>query len=370
MNFETADLFLVVGIAECLLWIALCGCLPSKDKNAKRSLIALLSLLAFESFLTLYIWHPAAPLHTYFAQAVIGKIYLGSHILLGPALWWYVLALTQTKASPLSVLSVSFAPLILGLGVFEWQGLMLDDLKFQSDFEPGLWTAKWLWVFAKLAGVGFVVLGFITLSRATNLLDILRISQCRELRWLVCLLTGFLLLWLWGLIIITVAATGNAAFADKVGQGYNYLFFVLINALIYFSVAYNSHLPKNAEAGPQEDQTLVTQNHLHQILQGIERHQLHLQPGISLGEYAEQVGLGENDMSTILNRELNQNFFEFINAYRVEEAKRLLADPENRLLSVLDILLRSGFNSKSSFHRFFNRLVGTTPSEFRRQCHH
>jgi AraC-like DNA-binding protein len=37
-------------------------------------------------------------------------------------------------------------------------------------------------------------------------------------------------------------------------------------------------------------------------------------------------------------------------------------------MTVLDILLQAGFNSKSAFHRFFNRLVGVSPTEFRKQA--
>jgi AraC-like DNA-binding protein len=57
-----------------------------------------------------------------------------------------------------------------------------------------------------------------------------------------------------------------------------------------------------------------------------------------------------------------------MNKYRVEEAKRLLLDQSCSEMTVLDILLQSGFNSKSAFHRFFSRLVGLSPTEFRKQA--
>ncbi len=61
----------------------------------------------------------------------------------------------------------------------------------------------------------------------------------------------------------------------------------------------------------------------------------------------------------------HSNFFEFINGYRIEEAKRLLLADEAKDDTILDIIYKSGFNSQSAFHRFFKRIVGMTPSEFR-----
>ncbi|MFC6977926.1 helix-turn-helix domain-containing protein [Microbulbifer taiwanensis] len=70
----------------------------------------------------------------------------------------------------------------------------------------------------------------------------------------------------------------------------------------------------------------------------------------------------------MINKHFGTNFFEFINSYRVEEAKALLADAGRADMTVLDVLMESGFNSKSAFHRFFSRLVGMSPTEYRRQA--
>ena len=61
------------------------------------------------------------------------------------------------------------------------------------------------------------------------------------------------------------------------------------------------------------------------------------------------------------------NFFEFINRYRVEEAKRLLASVDFKDETILELIYKSGFNSPSAFHRFFKRIVGLTPTEYRKQ---
>ena len=60
------------------------------------------------------------------------------------------------------------------------------------------------------------------------------------------------------------------------------------------------------------------------------------------------------------------NFNEFVNLHRINEAKRLLADTQLFNLSINEIYTQAGFNSKSAFHRFFSRLVGVSPTEFRK----
>ena len=63
---------------------------------------------------------------------------------------------------------------------------------------------------------------------------------------------------------------------------------------------------------------------------------------------------------------MNQNFFDFINGYRIKEAKRLLVDPKGELLTILAIAEEVGFNSKSSFNTAFKKITGMTPTEYKK----
>ena len=83
--------------------------------------------------------------------------------------------------------------------------------------------------------------------------------------------------------------------------------------------------------------------------------------------FADNVSIRRRELSHILNTVYKVNFFEFINRYRVEEAKRLLVLPELKDETILEIIYKSGFNSPSAFHRFFKRMVGVTPTEFRQR---
>jgi len=67
----------------------------------------------------------------------------------------------------------------------------------------------------------------------------------------------------------------------------------------------------------------------------------------------------------VINENTGQNFFDFVNRYRIGEAKRMLTDPTDKKITVQEILYVVGFNSKSSFNTLFKKYTGVTPSEFK-----
>ncbi len=92
-----------------------------------------------------------------------------------------------------------------------------------------------------------------------------------------------------------------------------------------------------------------------------------LDPDLTLEQLALQLKLRPKLLSQAINEGLGQNFFEFINRYRIGEAKRLLTNPADKKITVLEVLYQVGFNSKSSFNTLFKKQTGLTPSEFKRK---
>lgn len=99
----------------------------------------------------------------------------------------------------------------------------------------------------------------------------------------------------------------------------------------------------------------------------MENDKIYLQHNLNIEQFSAYLDLPVKEVSAVINKHFGTNFFESINSYRVEEAKHRLADPAMSAQTILDILLDSGFNSKSAFHRFFKRLVGESPSEYRKR---
>ncbi len=91
-----------------------------------------------------------------------------------------------------------------------------------------------------------------------------------------------------------------------------------------------------------------------------------LEPKITIGDLAQRIGWQVNDLSRVINEGNGQNFFDFINSYRVEEFKFLLTDPGNHQYTLLSLAYDAGFNSKSTFNAIFKKFTGKTPSEYAR----
>jgi AraC-like DNA-binding protein len=90
-------------------------------------------------------------------------------------------------------------------------------------------------------------------------------------------------------------------------------------------------------------------------------------PGLTIGLLAERLGEREYKVRQIINSQLGfRNFNAFLNHYRVREARRLLADPDQNAVGIAEIAYRLGYASLGPFNRAFKEMVGHTPSEFRK----
>jgi AraC-like DNA-binding protein/NADH:ubiquinone oxidoreductase subunit 6 (subunit J) len=91
----------------------------------------------------------------------------------------------------------------------------------------------------------------------------------------------------------------------------------------------------------------------------------YLDPDITLSELANELDIGRNALSFAINKGFKQNFFNFINKYRVEEVITFLDDPEKENQNFLRLAYDAGFNSKATFNHIFKKYTGFTPKEYK-----
>ncbi|WP_233636036.1 helix-turn-helix domain-containing protein [Hymenobacter setariae] len=120
--------------------------------------------------------------------------------------------------------------------------------------------------------------------------------------------------------------------------------------------------PKQARLSPS--QVAYWQQQLSQLL---ETQKVYLEADLSLPTLAQRAGLSTHELSYVLNEGFGVNFFQFINAYRVAEAQRLLASAQHQHLSMVGIAFEAGFSSKTTFNTTFKKVTGLTPSQFLQQ---
>jgi ligand-binding sensor domain-containing protein/AraC-like DNA-binding protein len=81
-------------------------------------------------------------------------------------------------------------------------------------------------------------------------------------------------------------------------------------------------------------------------------------------DVASALGYPVYEISHVLNVQLNQNFSDFINSYRVEEVKYRIQCGETKKFTLTAIAQQCGFSAKSSFQRAFKKATDLTPSDY------
>lgn len=101
------------------------------------------------------------------------------------------------------------------------------------------------------------------------------------------------------------------------------------------------------------------------ILDYMKKEKPYLNGDLKQSDLAEKLNLSSHNLSEILNFSFDQNFYNFVNSYRIIEAQKLIKNQENKNTKMLTIAFDSGFKSKTSFNRIFKKHTGLTPTEYK-----
>ncbi|MGQ7946919.1 helix-turn-helix domain-containing protein [Flavobacterium sp. WC2509] len=184
-------------------------------------------------------------------------------------------------------------------------------------------------------------------------------------------------------------ATG-IIFQVKNENEYYYLFLEIINLFIIFYIAYYSLKQKEIYPYSKKDkkelkeiiiESLIPEENRKKIiedeklefikselLQLMQTEKPFLDCELSLIKLASKLNITSHQLSYAINSGFHENFYQFVNRYRIEEAKKLLSTPEMNYLNLLGIAFEVGFNSKTVFNTTFKKVTGKTPSEFKKSC--
>jgi AraC-like DNA-binding protein len=124
-----------------------------------------------------------------------------------------------------------------------------------------------------------------------------------------------------------------------------------------------THVPKYQKSGLPSEQA---ENYLRRLRQFMETKKMYVKNDLTLNELAKHLAIPTHHLSQIINDRLQQNFYDFVNNYRVEEAKKRLLDPAYQHLTILAIAYEVGFSSKSVFNAAFKKYANMTPSQFKK----
>ncbi|WP_331351002.1 helix-turn-helix domain-containing protein [Cellvibrio sp. UBA7671] len=364
------DLVLVLTAVECCVLAVLLNLLPAKHVQPRRILSGFFLLIALVLTTTLIVWNgdlKTTPInHSPFIITILSACLL----LQGPVLYFYLRSLSQQVELLRWRNIIHLFPAcvaVMLLVVFD-----IDSLEWQPATElAGAENAAvaFVWALVKLSPLGYIIACVIAEYKLRdNLKHLYADISMSELKLADVVLAGFCLHWLWSLLAYLLEGWVSASVSDTLGIIDNYLTVMLVNGLFVFGLI-NTRQLLSVHVVPTAKPVQPTKmDHKVAIIEkAIHEDKLFLESNINLERFAEQIGLKPRDISAILKMHYQSNFFEFINRYRVEEAKRLLVLPELKDETILEIIYKSGFNSPSAFHRFFKRMVGVTPTEYRQR---
>lgn len=96
----------------------------------------------------------------------------------------------------------------------------------------------------------------------------------------------------------------------------------------------------------------------------------YLQPELNIASVAAQLGAKEHQLRRLINRQLGfQNFSDFLNQLRIQQARQWLASSEHSSTPIMNIALDLGYGSIGPFNRAFKQATGLTPTQYRAKFH-
>ncbi len=183
----------------------------------------------------------------------------------------------------------------------------------------------------------------------------------------------------WGVIIFAVLVLAALMcylwvnfFPSELSRKASILASILVTYPLYFFKQRNIALfglrAAEGELGQSRRTTklagLDTDNVMERLDRAMRGKRLYSDASLSLSRLSAELGISPHQTSEILNARLGVNFRQYINRFRIEEAKsRLLASPER---TMLEIAFDCGFGSKSAFNTAFSEATGMSPRDWRR----
>ncbi|MEM9075384.1 MAG: helix-turn-helix domain-containing protein [Bacteroidota bacterium] len=111
--------------------------------------------------------------------------------------------------------------------------------------------------------------------------------------------------------------------------------------------------------------TLEESNEIQMLIENaFEIDRIYMDAGLNLDELAKLLDKSKHKISEVFSKKMKCTFYEMLNQYRIEEARKLLLNGSQ--ISIKSIIYEVGYCSKASFYKEFKKKVGMTPKAYRK----
>lgn len=341
-----------------------------------------------KGLLLLLLIHSGGELFLYSGAFVYAPGLVGGHlpfrVLLGSALYFYAYAsMSPDKAADKRMVILALSgPVVVLLGMIPFFFMISPDekaaLASPLTRDPELWKiAVFTCLFTTFVFIFYTLLYLAAALKLHHghrqqLMERFSEIEQRSLDWFRPILLIWGAVWVMYAVEFSLSALGWRWF----GSGVMLPIFEVIALAMFTQKALNQKVLNDSEKGqPQAEQakqeqtrTALLSTEKMQLIaskldHAMNEDKLFLQDNLSLKKLSESISESENHISETLSQFLDTKFFQFVNCFRVEEAKKALHNSDKLITS---IAYEVGFNSKSTFNTAFKKLVGHSPSAYRK----
>lgn len=293
--------------------------------------LLILSLRILKSIF--YAYSPKEPI--WFLQ--FGPVFF---ILIGPFLFTYVLSIANAESFWFKKRRYHLLFWFLIVGVMTFLLPFSDHrVLYKSTLLP---VINSFWLF------------FLVLSAFYTAPSLLKKNRDVKTLWLAVLLFGNLILWVvFSFIRFDYFITGSIVFSV--------LFYALFLVFLFAKKATDTLFPRQKRkknSFPDEEAELL----ISELNTLFVSEKPYTNPSLKIADVAEELKISSHDLSKLMNQNLNQSFSDYVNGFRVEEAKQIIESNSNYTIEAIGNM--AGFRSKSAFYRAFKSYTKTTPFKY------
>lgn len=372
MDIFGGQLFTILtsgGIVQGLFVVLLLNHKGVRKSRANVFLSILLIALSFSIF------------HIQYAEKIIHHLSVDVYslgdptfLLIAPLLWFYAVELTGQRVKMSARQMLHFVPFLLVIFIsLTFKSVGSETFaSFIGDYHRHISSFFWLLVVAQFS----IYLFFVHRRWRTHQRLIRQEVSNTEnvnISWVEFFLFVFLIINLsfFFSLFATIHLEGRGWLYKTTAAVFSVSVFALSFKGILQRDIFNNTIPPESAEKNNADVPAVSVNRpdpglIKNLLAFMEEKKPYLDPELTLSSLAKSLNISRSHLSQLINDGIGENFYDFVNKYRVEEVKRLMIDPQVKNFNLLGIALEAGFKSKSTFNLIFKRFTGLTPTEYRK----
>lgn len=272
-------------------------------------------------------------------------------LLIGPLLRWYVYGMTKAGFKLPKHYLIELVP----FGLVFLGSLFVTKNWFESNSKEVVivFGSILIFIYLHFAFYIFIAASAVKRTRRNFPAELRTKSQKAILNWLGLVIMGFVIIWI-------------SYFLNIIEDTVPYIIGPIMYSMVVYFLSIKAFQLRVTEVDGNTFKKNENSSLFNQITALIEENQLYLESDVSLSSIGKLINISTQKASEVINQYAKQNFNDYINHYRIQEAKKLLIDADSENFTIASIAFDAGFSSLSSFNSAFKKFEGRTPSSYRK----